>query len=127
MVRTQKAAFIYLNPLFLVIWFFIWGICPWDNTLSAAQAGNPGAHGHSEATDPHHASKGTEHSCSGSISYSKSDLGSERCLSQTEPVGTTVVVPDRPIRLNDPSYFFELSFLPRLFTDYYQLYSIYRI
>lgn len=121
-MRTQKAAFIYLNPLFLVIWFFIWGLCPWDNTLCAAQAGE----GH-PGSQTHHASRGTEHSCAGSISYSKSDLGSERYLSQTDPIGITVVVPDRPARLNDLPYFFELSFLPRLLTDYCQLYSVYRI
>lgn len=127
-MRTQRAAFVYLNPLFLIIWFFIWGICPWDTSMPVLQAAQepPVSHHRSGATDTHHASKGTEHSCSGSISYTQSDPGSDRLLNSAGPAIMTAMAADRPVRCNLP-YFFEATSLPRLLTAYYQLYSVYRI
>ncbi|MFY9270609.1 MAG: hypothetical protein WAO55_12785 [Candidatus Manganitrophaceae bacterium] len=128
-MKINGATSTYLSPLLLVVWFFIWGICPWNNTSSIAQASEEhhSSHHHSETTDTHHASKGAEHSCSGSISYTKSDLGSAHFLSQSGSIEATVAIFDRPVRLNCPPYFFNSTFLPRLLTDYYQLYSVYRI
>jgi len=126
-LRAQRAAFVYLNPLFLVIWFFIWGICPWNSAAEAqaAEEHPPSRHA-SERADTHHASKGTEHSCSGSISYTKSDFSSDRHLDPAEPVIVAATAANRSIRSHHP-YFFEATFLPRLLTAYYQLYSVYRI
>ncbi len=117
----------YLNPLFLIVWFFIWGICPWSNATPLAQAAEDShpQHHHHNADGTHHASKGAEHSCSGSISYTKSDFGSDRLLSPVGPV--TIRFADCPARLNHPPYFFESTILPRLLTAYYQLYSVYLI
>ncbi len=61
--------------LLLFVWFFIWGVCPWDNnsasaqTLMTAHAG----HGHQKTDDTHHTSKGGEHTCSRSALLSKEE------------------------------------------------------
>ncbi|MFQ5597604.1 MAG: hypothetical protein ACE5GK_06080 [Nitrospiria bacterium] len=59
----------------LLVWFFVWGVCPWDNASVAAQAlgGAHARHGHREMDDTHHASKGGEHSCTMSASLSKEE------------------------------------------------------
>lgn len=126
-MKINGATSTYLNPLLLIVWFFIWGICP--NTTPRVQAAEalPVHPNHHEADDTHHASKGAEHSCSGSISYSKSDLGSDRLWSSAESSETAVFIVDPSSGLPHPPYFFELTFLPRLLTAYYQLYSVYRI
>lgn len=127
-MKTKRPAFIYFNPVLLIVWFFIWGICPWSPTASVAQAAETAhaAHGHHGMEETHHASKGTEHSCSGSISYTKSDLGSDRVLNRPGSVEATAITAGGPVRLNLP-YFFDATFLPRLLTAYHQLYSVYRI
>lgn len=115
----------YLNPLLLIVWFFIWGICPWSN--AAAHPGEAPTQSHHQTDHTHHASKGSEHSCSGSISYSKSDLGSDRLLNPAGAIEATIADDISLSGRHDPSYFFELTSLPRLLTAYYQLYSVYRI
>ncbi|HEY5600374.1 MAG TPA: hypothetical protein VIK48_06750 [Candidatus Manganitrophaceae bacterium] len=115
-------------PFVLIAWFWIWGICPWSAASPAAFASETTheRHGHHEADDAHHASKGTEHSCSGSISYSKNDFeaGRDQSISahDSSPSPGPAFRPDQ-IR---PS-FHQRAFLPKLFTEYYQLYSVYRI
>ena len=128
-MKIDRATFAYLNPLLLIVWFFIWGICPWGNPPPPAQAAedHPASHAHSGSAETHHGSKGAEHSCSGSISYSKSDLGSDPLLNRAGAVEATVLVADRSAGLRCPPYFFESTSLPRLLTAYYQLYSVYRI
>jgi hypothetical protein len=121
-----NSASAYLNPFLLIVWFFVWGICPWATPVASAAEEQPASHAHSEATGPHHASKGTEHSCSGAVSYTKSDLGSDRLFDPAGPIEATPIVLYRCAGPNHP-YFFELIFLPRLLTEYYQLYSVYRI
>jgi hypothetical protein len=120
--------------LLVLVWFVIWGICPWNSSSSVAQAGEAthDAHGHhGDVDDTHHASKGTEHSCSGSISYS-SKVQKER------PQEQTFSVYQHPSLFTDPlihlrqahgyqKSLVEKSNLPKLLTEYYQLYSIYRI
>lgn len=116
---------------FLVVWFFIWGICPWNNSSPVAQTAEAthADHGHhGDMDDTHHASKGTEHSCSGSISYSIK-LKDVRPYEHVVPV--LALLPDLAIRLvqihgrlRPP---LERSTLPKLLTQYYQLYSVYRI
>lgn len=84
-------------------------------------------HHHSETTDTHHASIRSGALLFHSISYTKNDLGSNHFLNQSGSIEAAVAVSDRPVRLNDPLYFFESTFLPRLLSDYYQLYSVHRI
>ncbi|MBI3802194.1 MAG: hypothetical protein HY282_00325 [Nitrospirae bacterium] len=124
-MKIHRTTSIYLNPLLLIVWFFIWGICPWSNATPMAQAA--GEHAHPGADRSHHSSKGAEHSCSGSISYSKSDLGSDRLLDSVEPIEPALILAGCPAGSNRLPYFFELTSLPRLLNAYYQLYSVYRI
>ncbi len=92
----------------LLLWFFVWGVCPWDNnsaaarTLITAHAG----HGHQETDDTHHASKGGEHSCSGSASLSEEE--------STWRKGTLKPLPqnDSPDSIALPSRFDQLAPLP---------------
>ncbi|MCG3113299.1 MAG: hypothetical protein MCM46_15900 [Candidatus Manganitrophus sp. SB1] len=122
----------YSTPVFLLLWFWIWGICPWDSSSAVAQPleAAHAQHGHRSADDTHHASKGTEHSCSGSISYS-SKLQKDRPYEQ-------VVLIQHIFPSTDPADWqrrsngyqqplFERSTLPKLLTEYYQLYAVYRI
>lgn len=126
-LKIGGATSLYLNPLLLIVWFFIWGLCPWSAPASIVQAPGPAHAEHAgRKSDTHHAAKGTEHSCSGAISYSKSDLGSDRLLNATGLIETTVLIANHP-GSNRPPYFFESTFLPKLLTAYYQLYSVYRI
>ena len=62
-------------PALLLVWFFVWGVCPWDDNSAAAQTliTAHAGHGHQGMDDTHHASKGGEHSCSGSASLSKEE------------------------------------------------------
>jgi hypothetical protein len=116
-------------PFFLIVWFFIWGICPWSSSSAAAQAAEAAhaKHGHhGEAGDTHHASKGTEHSCTGSISYSKGDDGSDRVLDFTGPTLDPSHL-SGPAALSDRPYFFGATFLPKRLTHLYHLYVVYRI
>lgn len=72
----------------LLLWFFLWGICPWDSSSAAAQPLEAAhtQHGHHGTDDTHHASKGSEHSCSGSILYSnEKSVEGKGCL---KPVAT---------------------------------------
>ncbi len=118
----------------LLVWFFVWGVCPWSDSSSVAHAGEAthADHGHhGDMDDTHHASKGAEHSCSGSISYS-SKLQKERPREQAASVYQYFFSPtDPPIHLNQAHGYqkplLERSILPKLLTEYYQLYSIYRI
>ncbi len=119
----------YTIPLFLIVWFWVWGICPWNNsaaaeTVEAAQTGH--RHGVDET---HHASKGTEHSCSGSISFTQNHLKAPSEL--RDAVFTPWALPVRSgpesglVPILKP--LFERSTLPKRLTEYYQLYSVYRI
>lgn len=115
-------------PFFLTVWFFIWGICPWGDVPVAqgAEAADAEHRHHGGADDAHHASKGTEHSCTGSISYSKGDDGSDRALDFTGPT----LDPSHlscPAVLSNRPYFFETTFLPKRLTHLYHLYVVYRI
>lgn len=122
--------------LFLAVWFFIWGICPWNSASSVAQAAQAAhaEHGHhGEADDTHHASKGTEHSCTGSISYSIK-VKHDRPPDDSTPIQDLIspVLPaDRAVSLRRgdglPTLLLERHTLPKRLTEYYQLYSVYRI
>lgn len=128
-LRSQKTTI----PLLLLVWFFIWGICPWSNSSAVAQqtGATHAKHGHHEVDDTHHASKGTEHSCSGSISLSKNNLKSDRPLCAnvfSENISLSTDLGFRPNHNHDfLRHLFERSTLPKLLAEYYQLYSVYRI
>ena len=134
MKRNDPSGHRLVVSLFVLLWFFVWGVCPWDRSSSAAHAGeathaNHGHHG--DMDDTHHASKGTEHSCSGSISYS-SNAQKERLYEQVGSVGRQTFAPaELSFRLTQSHGYqkplFERNILPKLLTEYYQLYSIYRI
>ncbi|MFY9271108.1 MAG: hypothetical protein WAO55_15300 [Candidatus Manganitrophaceae bacterium] len=115
--------------VFLLTWFFVWGICPWENPSATAQplrAVHVG-HGHREGDDTHHASKGSEHGCTGSISYTKKSEDSRYPLHAVAPLISLLAVASPPIGFDRHPYFFESTFLPKQLTEYYQLYSVYRI
>lgn len=122
----------YSIPFFLLLWFWVWGICPWNSSsavaepLEAAHAG----HGHQGEDDTHHASKGTEHSCSGSISYSNKSQN-DRPHEQVVSLQSISSSMDSAIYLSQFHRYqkplFERSALPKLLSEYYQLYSVYRI
>ncbi|MCG3113305.1 MAG: hypothetical protein MCM46_15930 [Candidatus Manganitrophus sp. SB1] len=93
--------------------------------MEAAQA----QHGHQEMDDTHHASKGTEHSCSGSIFYgfkSRNDRPQDHVSIQ--PV---FLLADPVVPIVEIEYFLtpllQRRTLPKLLAEYYQLYSVYRI
>jgi hypothetical protein len=121
----------YMIPLLLIVWFWVWGICPWNEASGADQASEtaPVGHGHHEVDDTHHASKGTEHSCSGSVSYQNKSQNE-----QPHEAGIFLQngsLPDPIIRLIQHhgilKPLLQRSTLPKLLTEYYQLYSVYRI
>lgn len=123
----------YSIPVLLVVWFWVWGICPWNSPFSPPEASNVSQtdHGHHGIDDTHHASKGTEHSCSGSIPLTESNLKSDRILSDSvSPIGLLLSEDAAigPIRIDRfQKHLFERHALPKLLTEYYQLYSVYRI
>lgn len=121
--------------LVLVIWFWVWGICPWDVSSEAAHAGQAAhaAHGHHEANDTHHASKGIEHSCAGAGVYNSNQnllkigwlqfhaVFSEDLTLQASPIVRSLQADGFWASL------LERAVLPKLLSDYYRLYSVYRI
>jgi hypothetical protein len=121
--------------LTLIVWFWVWGICPWDVSSEAAHAGQAAhaAHGHQEADDTHHASKGSEHSCAGSGVYnSNEDLLKtgwhqlQALFSQDFTLEANPIV--RPLQADGfLASLLERAVLPKLLSDYYRLYSVYRI
>lgn len=122
----------YAIPLLLIVWFWVWGICPWNNTSAAVQVAEAAhsEHGHHGIDDTHHASKGTEHSCSGSISFSKSNQKTDQMLCYSTftrdlSLLTDSAHPNQIHRYLKP--LFERNTLPKLLTEYYQLYAVYRI
>lgn len=123
----------YSIPFFLMIWFFIWGICPWNNSSEAALIVDAAHanHGHAETDHAHHASKGIEHSCSGSISFSKSNLKTEQSLFHATCSQDLLLLTNPATGLSQAHRFqkllIERNTLPKLLTEYYQLYSVYRI
>lgn len=121
----------YSILLFLIVWFWVWGICPWNSSAPVAQAmeAAQAQHGHQEMDDTHHASKGTEHSCSGSIFYgfkSRNDRPQDHVSIQ--PV---FLLADPVVPIVEIEYFLtpllQRRTLPKLLAKYYQLYSVYRI
>lgn len=117
---------------FLTVWFFVWGVCPWGDAPVAqgAEAADAEHRHHGGADETHHASKGTEHSCTGSISYSMK-LQSDRPLDHSIPIQDLMSSADPVISLHRPHGLLrplcERHALPKLLTEYYQLYSVYRI
>lgn len=114
--------------LLVLVWFLIWGICPWNGASSVAQAGEAthAEHGHhGDVDDTHHASKGAEHSCSGSISYS-GKVQKERPQEQTFSICIDPLIHLRQAH-GYQKPLLERGALPKLLTEYYQLYSVYRI
>lgn len=120
-------------PLFLLVWFWIWGICPWNDASLPAQVldGSHAEQGHHGVDDTHHASKGTEHSCSGSISFTQNNLKTDQtlCLSFSKENITPSI--DPAMTLSHTHGFlrplFERNTLPKLLSEFYQLYAVYRI
>ncbi|MGB3941807.1 MAG: hypothetical protein WBK96_09975 [Candidatus Manganitrophaceae bacterium] len=118
---------------FLLVWFFIWGICPWDTSSAAAQTVEAAhtQHGHQPVDDTHHTSKGIEHSCSGSISYSQEKLiQGKGCLklAETKNFPALIVLPShfyQPHHLSLP--FSQTTRLPKRFSDLYQFNPTLRI
>ncbi|MFY9268975.1 MAG: hypothetical protein WAO55_04410 [Candidatus Manganitrophaceae bacterium] len=131
MFRFSRSKILFL----LIVWFWVWGICPWDASSQAAQIGEAAHadHGHQEADDIHHASKGAEHSCAGAGVYnSNEDLLKigwhplHAVSSLNLPFGADrAAQPFRADRLL--SSLLERMVLPKLLTEYYRLYSVYRI
>lgn len=123
----------YMIPLLLLVWFWIWGICPWNDASLAAQVleASHTKQGHHGVDDTHHASKGTEHSCSGSISFTQNNLKTDQtlCLSfSKEHVPLSIdpaIILSRTLGFLRP--IFERNTLPKLLTAFYQLYAVYRI
>lgn len=122
----------YIVPL-LLLWFLIWGICPWDISSAAAQPLEAAhtRHGHQATEDTHHASKGSEHSCSGAVSFTKNDLQKDKHLLQTVASVDCSVLTDLTRHVPStgplPLSFSDTGVLPKLLSDFYQLYSNYRI
>lgn len=122
----------YSILVLLTVWFFIWGICPSDSfsqITQAMEAVHTGHGHHHEMDHTHHSSKGTEHSCSGSIVYSSDNSILGLVFSQTSvlvpPIDTE---PDNLSQVDEfQKLLFERSTLPKLISEYYQLYSVYRI
>lgn len=123
----------YSIPVLLMIWFCIWGICPWNSSSEAAQVAEAAhaEHGHEETDHTHHASKGIEHSCSGSISFSKNNLKTDLPRCQAISGQDLLLLINPVVGLSQAHGFLKLLFerntLPKLITEFYQLYSIYRI
>lgn len=123
----------YSTVVFLFLWFWVWGVCPWDSSSPVAQPleSAHAQHGHQAADDTHHASKGTEHSCSGSISYSSIKLQKDRPNEQVILIQHIFPSVEPAVYLSQThghqKLLFERSTLPKLLTEYYQLYAIYRI
>lgn len=136
-MEVMKPNFYFRNRFFisvlLLFWFFIWGICPWDNSSEAAQILEMAhtQHGHQAAEDTHHASKGIEHSCSGSISYSQEKLiQGKGCLklAETKNFPALIILPShfyQPHHLSLP--FSQTTRLPKRFSDLYQFNPTLRI
>lgn len=121
--------------LVLIVWFWVWGICPWDASSQAAQIGQAAhaAHGHQDADDTHHASKGPEHSCAGAGVYSSNQNLLKIGWFQLHAVFSyNLTLEANPAALpfqadGLPSSLLERTVLPKLLTEYYRLYSVYRI
>lgn len=123
----------YMIPLLLLVWFWIWGICPW-NDASLATRLSESSHteqSHHGVNDTHHASKGTEHSCSGSISLTQNNLKTDQTICLSFSNGHVPLSTDPAIILSRTHGFlrpiFERNTLPKLLTEFYQLYTVYRI
>lgn len=121
----------YSILLFLIVWFWVWGICPWNSSVSVAQAmeAADAQHGHQEMDNTHHASKGVEHSCSGSIFYGfklRNDRPQDHVSIQPVSLLADPIVPIVEIE-NFQTPLLQRRILPKLLTEYYQLYSVYRI
>lgn len=126
--RTSKVLFV------LIIWFWVWGICPWDSSSAATPVmqGVHAQHGHQAAGETHHASKGGEHSCANPTLYSSSQFQKDGHLFLIDgPFSFTAVLWNLMLSADLsgylPSSFQPRTFLPKLLTEYYQLYSIYRL
>lgn len=126
--RTSKALFL------LIIWFWVWGICPWESSSAMTQVMQDGhaGHGHQETNETHHASKGGEHSCANPTLYSNPYFQKDGPLSLIDgPSSFTAVLRNPAFSVDSsdclPNAFLPRAFLPKLLTDYYQLYSNYRL
>jgi len=121
--------------LLLIVWFWVWGICPWELPSPGAEAGEAthAAHGHQEGDDTHHASKGMEHSCAGSGFYNSNQnllkIGwlQLHLLSFDDLTlrGNLALQPNQTDGLM--ASLLQRTVLPKLLSDYYRLYSVYRI
>lgn len=123
--------------VFAVLWYIVWGICLWDDHAAAAQPYYAAHtdHGHAaghETDGSHHASKGTEHSCTGSAALSTETLSQQctivaqadhRNLADMRDVGTGVFRTTHPSR----PFFFQASVLPKRFADLSLFYSVFLI
>ena len=122
----------------LVLWYIVWGVCPWNNASAAAQPYYTAhtSHGHAAghpAEESHHASKGSEHSCTGSAAYSSPEKLSQQCamvaqtgflsLAALHDVDTGLFRATRPSR----PFFFQASVLPKRFADLSLFYSVFLI
>lgn len=120
-----------ITPL-LLLWFFLWGICPWDGSSAAAQPleAAHAQHGHHGTDDAHHASKGSEHSCSGAISLVKNELPKEKELLKSVSLADhSIANPLYSLHFVGPlpRSFSNTMVLPKLLSNLYQLHSNYRI
>lgn len=120
--------------LLLIVWFWVWGICPWDSSSAATWMMPDGhvQHDHQEAGETHHASKGDEHSCANPTLYSSSQFQRDRLPPLVNGFSFFAAFLGSPAfsaSTSDdlPAPFRPHAFLPKLLTEYYQLYSNYRI
>ncbi|HIE66308.1 MAG: hypothetical protein ABGX83_09420 [Nitrospira sp.] len=117
----------------LPVWFFVWGICPWDNASVAAQplVATHAGHGHQEMDDTHHTSKGVEHSCVGAISLSKqqSNWGKDSLqpLPRNESSGSIFVFAQFHQPPHLPLPFSQTLRLPKRFSNLYQIHQSFRL
>lgn len=127
---NRKRFFLIIS---ILVSFFIWGICPWNNSSVAAGSfhSTHAAHGHptGHEEERHHASKGYDHGCINPISYNKEDVSSHLDKSHSSvaasflDVDTCVYVYYVSIAQSHLiSTYPSGSFIPL-----YQLYSVYRI
>lgn len=125
--RTSKVL------LLLIIWFWVWGICPWESSSAATPVmqGGHAQHGHQATGETHHASKGGEHSCANPTLYSSCQFQKDGPPSFSDGSSSfTAVLWSLALSVDSgylPNSFQPHIFLPKLLTEYYQLYSNYRL
>jgi len=123
----------FFTFILLLVWFFVWGICPWDNNSAAAQPimATHAGHGHQEMDDTHHASKGVEHSCVGAILISNQQSHEGKNSLQPPPrnesLGSIFLSTRFPQPHNIPSSFSQTLKFPKRFSNLFKIHQSFRL